>query len=478
MTQPAASPECPPLLVAGERVRAEATITLVNPATGEAFGTAPLATATHLDAAVAGARAALPGWAGDRAARCAALSAMAGILIANRDELARLLALEIGLPLRVAADEVTAASAFLTYRATQTPPASLLKDDGRERIDVLRKPIGVVGAIMPWNAPLLIACEKIGTALAAGNTVVMKASPLAPLALARLGELIADTVPAGVLSILPGGADLGEALVAHAHVGMISFTGSVRAGQAIMAAAAPGLKRLSLELGGNDPAIVLPDADVAAIAPRLFMGAFYRSGQICAAIKRVYVHRAAADAFADALAALARAAVPGDPFDPATTMGPLSNRPQFDIVGDLVAASRAGGGRVVTGGAPFDRPGFFYAPTIIRSDDDADPLVAGEQFGPALPVLAYDSVNEAIARANATSFGLGASVWCGDVEAGAAVATRIEAGSAWVNRHGLVLPDVPFGGMKLSGLGRANGDVGYDSYCELQTVSVAKPRAK
>jgi acyl-CoA reductase-like NAD-dependent aldehyde dehydrogenase len=288
--------------------------------------------------------------------------------------------------------------------------------------------------------------------------------------------LVSDAVPAGVLSILPGGADLGEALVAHPGVGMISFTGSIRAGQAIMANAASGLKRLSLELGGNDAAIVLPDADVASTATKLFMGAFYRSGQVCAAIKRLYVHRDIAAPVTEALARIAQATVVGDPFEPNVTLGPLSNRQQFGIVKDLIESSVACGGQPVTGGAPLARSGNFIPPTLICDVDEDNPLVQEEQFGPALPIITYDTIDEAVARANDTRFGLGGSVWTSDTEAGTAVARRLKCGSAWVNRHGLVMPDIPFGGMKFSGLGRANGSVGFDSYAELQTVSIAKPR--
>jgi hypothetical protein len=244
-----------------------------------------------------------------------------------------------------------------------------------------------------------------------------------------------------------------------------------------MANAASGLKRLSLELGGNDAAIVLPDIDIARIAPKLFFAAFYRSGQVCAAIKRLYVHESI---FAELVAAMKQVAEQtklGDPFDPTITMGPISNRPQFDKFSDIVASSLATGGKAVTGGAPLDRSGYFYPPTIVTDVDHDNPLVQQEQFGPALPVLPFASIEDAISAANDTTFGLGGSVWSGDTDAAVAIARRLDSGSAWVNRHGLVLPDIPFGGMKSSGLGRANGNVGFDSYSELQTISVALPRS-
>ena len=345
-------------------------------------------------------------------------------------------------------------------------------------MQVIRKPAGVVGAIIPWNAPMMIACEKIGTAFAAGDTVVMKPSPFAPLSLLLLGKLVQSAVPAGILSILPGSDDLGAALVVHEKVAMISFTGSISAGRAIMANGASTLKRLSLELGGNDAAIVLPDVNVAKTAQKLFFGAFYRGGQVCAAIKRLYVHRDIYDDMVAALKTIAEHNVLGDPFDDKTSMGPISNAPQFERVKSLVAQSVDAGGTILTGGKALERPGYFYAPTLVTDVDADNPLVTQEQFGPVLPIIAYDDIDEAIAAANATSFGLGGSIWTDDIEVGAALARRLESGSAWVNRHGLVMPDTPFGGMKQSGVGRANGQAGLDAYAELQTISIALPRKK
>ncbi|EQB01053.1 hypothetical protein L485_11355 [Sphingobium baderi LL03] len=463
------------LLLSGKLMEGADTVDVENPSTNTLLAKAPQASHAQLDNAIAAATR-VSDWKQDDALRRATLRAMSEIMSANRDSLALTLSLEIGLPFKVAQDEISASATFLLYRAETEAPLDVLHDDARQRVEVVRKPIGVVGAIIPWNAPMLIACEKIATAFAVGNTVVMKPSPLAPLTLLQFGELVSDAVPPGVLSILPGGAELGAALVAHPQVGMISFTGSIRAGQAIMVNAAPGLKRLSLELGGNDAAIVLPDADIDSVAPRLFMGAFYRSGQVCAAIKRLYVHRDIAASLIEALRNVAETAVLGDPFDPAVTFGPLSNRQQFEIVKGLVDTAVSQGGSVATGGSPLNRPGNFFPPTLVTDVDESNPLVQQEQFGPALPILSYDSIDDAVDRANSTQFGLGGSVWTSDVDAGTAVVRRIQSGSVWVNRHGLVLPDTPFGGMKLSGLGRANGNVGFDSYAELQTVSVAKPR--
>lgn len=463
------------MLVAGMLCEGTDTIDIQNPSTGEICATVPAATPMQLEQAITAA-ADSGSWSEDEDLRRATLRAMAEVVGSHCDELARLLSIEIGLPFKVAHDEVSAASGFLRYRAEVPLPRDPLYDDARQKVDVVRRPIGVVGAIIPWNAPMLIACEKIATAFAAGNSVVMKPSPLAPLALLRLGELCAGVVPPGMLNVVPGAAEIGTMLVAHPQVGMVSFTGSIRTGQSIMAAAAPGLKRLSLELGGNDAAIVLPDIDVAKVAPRLFMGAFYRGGQVCAAIKRLYVHRDVVGELTEALKAQAEACVLGEPFDAATTMGPLSNRQQFDIVSNLVAEAKAQGGTVVCGGSSLDRPGYFFRPTLFTDVEESNPLVQEEQFGPALPIVTFANADEAVTRANTTRFGLGGSVWATDADAATRIAVQLRCGSAWVNRHGIVQPDVPFGGMKLSGVGRANGNVGLDSYAELQTVSVAKPR--
>jgi acyl-CoA reductase-like NAD-dependent aldehyde dehydrogenase len=451
---------------------------VVNPSTGETITDVHLATPADLEQAVKSARAAAPAWGADAPARAAALETIATTITDSAEELARLLSTEIGVPLKDTRLEAAGAAAFARYRARTPLPEDVLHDDERQSVVVRRRPIGVVGAILPWNAPLLIAAEKIAAAFAAGNTVVVKSSPLAPLTVARLGELLQDRLPAGVLSILSGEADLGAALVEHDNVGMISFTGSIRAGRQIMAAAAPRLKRLSLELGGNDAAVVLPDADVARTAPKVFANAVYRSGQICAGIKRVYVHADIYEATVAAFADLANRTAVGDPFADGIAIGPLSNRMQFERVEALVDDARASGARVVAGGARIGNRGAFYAPTVITGAGPDVAVVAEEQFGPVVPVIRYDHLDEAVDAANGTDFGLGASVWGTDTDAAAAVAGRLDAGSVWVNRHGVVSPEVPFGGTKQSGVGRSNGDVGVDAYSELTTISVALNRTR
>ncbi len=461
------------LLVAGTQVRVENRIAVVNPATGRAFADCPVASDAHLQLAIDSADVARVGWARDADLRRTMLLGMAEVLTENRDLLARTLSQETGVPLRDTTIEAAGAAAFAKFRGAGVLPVDQIHDDGRQSVRVYRAPIGIVGAIVPWNAPLLISAEKIATAFAAGNVVVLKPSLLAPLTTVLLGSLLADVLPPGVLHVLPGDDDLGRALVAHRKVGMISFTGSIGAGRAIMAAAAPRLKRLSLELGGNDAAIVLPDIDIPRVASQIFRGAFYRSGQVCAAIKRLYVHDDIHDEFVAALADVAEKTTVGGPFDPDVTMGPLSNRPQFDRVRHLVDDAVSAGATIVTGGHPIARDGYFHAPTLVTGVGPGAAVVAEEQFGPVLPIQSFTDIDATVAAANDTDYGLGASVWTADADAGSAIAANLEAGSVWVNRHGIVSPEVPFGGMKQSGVGRTNGGPGLDQYSELKTVSVA-----
>lgn len=449
---------------------------VVNPSTGELITT--LAPVGSVDVAVERALRAVPAWAADPDQRRAALATMAVVITENADRLARTLSLETGVPLRDTLLEVGGAAAFAQHRATTPLRRDVIHDDARQSVVVVRRPIGVVGAILPWNAPLMVGVEKVSCALAVGNTVIVKPSPLAPLAVLLLAELLTDHLPDGVLQVLVGGNDVGVDIVRHPGIGMISFTGSTQTGRAIMADAAPRLKRLSLELGGNDAAIVLPDVDVAKVAAKLFTGAFYRTGQVCAAIKRLYVHADVHADLVDAIATIATSTPVGDPFDDGIRLGPVSNPAQRGRVADLVDSARTLGGAIVTGGGALDRPGTFYAPTVVTGLAESAPLVAQEQFGPALPVQLWRDVDEVVHLANDSDFGLGASVWSTDPDRATALGERLEAGSVWVNRHGVIAPDVPFGGVKQSGVGRANGDVGVDAYSEPTTISIAKNRPR
>jgi acyl-CoA reductase-like NAD-dependent aldehyde dehydrogenase len=462
------------MTIDGQAVPAEQTFGVINPATGEVFAQAPECTREQLDAALESAHKAQLSWKTDAAARTEALLAAADAVDAAAKELGPLLTAEQGKPVAQAIGEAKGVALWLRHFAKLDLPREVIQDDERVFAEVVRRPVGVVAAITPWNFPLSMAAWKFAPALRAGNTVVVKPSPYTPLATLRLGEVLRDVLPPGVLTIVSGGDELGGWMTAHPLVRKISFTGSVATGKKVAAAAAPDLKRVTLELGGNDPAIVLDDVEVEAVAAKLFWSAFRNSGQVCIAVKRVYVPERLHDDLVDALAAKARAAKVGDGMAEGTDLGPINNKPQFERVSELVSDALSNGATAAAGGGPLDRPGYFFAPTVLTGVSDGTRIVDEEQFGPALPVIPYRDVDDALARANATTFGLGGSVWSADPDRAADVAERLETGTAWVNTHAALAPHQPFGGAKWSGIGVENGSWGLLGYTEIQVVHRAK----
>jgi acyl-CoA reductase-like NAD-dependent aldehyde dehydrogenase len=369
--------------------------------------------------------------------------------------------------------EAYVASSFMKHAAGTEVPVDVIEDNEQRSVVVVRKPVGVVAAITPWNAPVLILCEKIATALLVGNTVVAKPSPFTSLATLALGELWKDIIPPGVLNIVAGGDELGAALVNHPTVRMVSFTGSVAAGRQIAQSAGAALKNILLELGGNDAAIVLPDVDVDTVAVQIFGRAFIMSGQGCAAIKRLYVHRSIFEPMVAALAQLAEATQPAQNGADGA-LDPLTTLPQYERVRMILDDALHHGAHIAAGGHALDRDGYFIAATIL-TDVTADmKVVAEEQFGPLLPVIPYDDIDDAIAAANATEYGLAGSIWTSDIALGAELAARLDCGTTWVNSHAEVAPHIPFGGAKNSGTGRTGGHQGLDAYAELQTQYIYK----
>lgn len=462
------------MTIEGTAVTSDVRYVVEDPANGEALAEAPECSQAQLDRAMGAATEALASWSGDAAQRRRVLEGIAAVVEANLAELTSLITAEQGKPLFEARAELGDVVGDLRYFARLELPEELLWDDGLRTVKVLRRPVGPVAAITPWNFPLGTAVAKIAPALAAGCTVVLKPSPFTPLTCLRLGELAREVVPAGVLNILSGSNKLGAAMVEHPVPRMVSFTGSVATGKHIASAAAPDLKRVTLELGGNDPAIVLDDADVASVADGIFTNAFANCGQVCVAIKRVYVPEVIYDQVVSALAERARAAKVGDGRLDGTDIGPLCNRMQFERVSELVAEALAGGGTAVTGGAAMGGSGYFYEPTVVAGVSDGVRLVDEEQFGPALPVLSYRNLDEALARANATPFGLGASIWTSDPDRAAAVAPKVDAGTVWVNTHQSAVPGQPFGGLKWSGIGVEGGRWGLLGFTELQALHVVR----
>ncbi|MBB5222342.1 acyl-CoA reductase-like NAD-dependent aldehyde dehydrogenase [Amaricoccus macauensis] len=461
------------MTIGGEATGTSDRFEVRNPSTGEVVDTAPNATAADLDRAVAAARAAQAPWAAladeERAAACRAVTE---VLTANAEELARLLTLEQGKPLNGLGSrwEMGGAAAWAGYTSGLSLPPQVLQDTNEGKVEVHRKPIGVVGSITPWNFPVMIAVWHYLPAIRAGNTVVLKPSPLTPLATLRMIELASAVLPAGVLNVVSGddkGFNVGAAMSAHPGIDKIVFTGSTATGRHVMRSAAENLKRLTLELGGNDAGIVLPDADPAKIAEGLFWGAFINNGQTCAAMKRLYVHDSIHDAVCDALVAYAEKIPVGDGMDENSVLGPVQNAMQYGKVSKLVADAVTRG-KVLLGGKPGE--GLFFPPTIISGLSNGDALVDEEQFGPALPVIRYTDVDEAVMAANDSPNGLGGSVWSADIDAAKGVGRRMECGSVWINKHGAIQPNAPFGGVKQSGFGVQFAEEGLKENTTAQVV--------
>ncbi len=460
------------LLIDGRLEDGDATMDVINPATEEVLSACPRGSKAQLDKAVAAAKAAFPAWSRTSLdERKKVLNAIADIAEANAAELGRLLTQEQGKPLGDAVGEAYGLAAFFRYYTSLDMPSKIIEESEGRKVEMRRKPLGVIGAIIPWNFPLILIGMKLPAALLAGNTVVLKPAPTTPLATLRLAELIKDVVPAGVLNVITDANDLGGELTKHPDVRKISFTGSTATGKKVMASAAETLKRITLELGGNDAGIVLDDVDPKTAAPKIFAGAFQNSGQVCIAMKRLYVHESIYDEMCDELVTLAKAAVVGDGLQQGTSIGPLQNRMQFDKVTELLADARKHGTVLAGGDTP--EKGYFIRPTIVRDITDGTRLVDEEQFGPVLPVIKYSDPEDALVRANASPYGLGGSIWSSNMDRAHAMAERMDAGTVWINKHIDLAPHIPFGGAKQSGLGVEMGEEGLAEFTQLQVINAA-----
>jgi acyl-CoA reductase-like NAD-dependent aldehyde dehydrogenase len=462
------------LLIGGKLVAGDTVMDVINPATEKVLAICPRGSEAQLNAAVAAAKAAFKGWARQPVnERRACINKLADAIEARTTEFARLLTQEQGKPLSESTAEITYTAAFLRYLASLDLHGRMIEDNDVRRVELRRKPLGVVGCIIPWNFPVLIVAFKAPVALLAGNTIVIKPAPTTPLTTLRIGELCAEIFPPGVVNIITDQNDLGGALTAHPDIAKISFTGSTETGKKVMASAASTIKRITLELGGNDAAIVMPDADAKAIAPGIFGAATMNAGQVCLAIKRVYAHDSVYDELCSELARLADAAIVDDGLKQGAQIGPLQNKMQYEKVKGFLADARANG-NIIAGGEVEDRPGYFIRPTIVRDVEDGCRIVDEEQFGPILPIIRYSDPQAALERANASPWGLGGSVWGADRDKAYNLACEMESGTVWINKHLDFGPNIPFGGAKQSGIGVEFAEEGLHEFTQIQVINEAR----
>jgi acyl-CoA reductase-like NAD-dependent aldehyde dehydrogenase len=462
------------LLIDGKLEDGSAQIPVINPATEDLVAQCPVASMDQLNRAVAAAKAAQPGWAAlPLDEKRAALSRIADRIEEKLGDLARLLTLEQGKTIGDSEGEIKGLIGTIRFLNTLELKPEIHEDSDRRLVEIHYRPLGVVAGIIPWNFPLILIGNKLSPALLMGNTLVLKPAPTTPLSTLLLGELIADLVPPGVINVIADANDLGDALTSHPDVAKVSFTGSTATGRKVMRSAADGLKRVTLELGGNDPAIVLEDANPKDIAASIFQSTFLNSGQVCVSIKRAYVHEKVYDELCEELSALADAVVVDDGSKQGTQLGPIQNRAQFEKVKSYLDVAKRDG-VIAAGGTLPDRPGYFVRPTIVRDIADGSPLVDEEQFGPILPLIRFSDTAEAVRRANALPFGLAASVWSPDIERARAVAEQIDAGTVWINQHLDLAPSIPLPAAKQSGIGIELSFEGLKDFSQMTVLNIRK----
>ncbi|WP_219895059.1 aldehyde dehydrogenase family protein [Aquisediminimonas profunda] len=459
------------MLINGKLVSTPTNFEVLNPATEEVIARAPCATRDLLRDAVTAARNAFPIWRDTPIAERQRVVRQIGTAIeTNADALKRLLTLEQG-KARAGADwEIDGSAAWCAAISEQSLTPEIIENEKNHFVETRRVPLGVIGAITPWNFPVLLAIWKIAPALLTGNTMILKPSPFTPLTSLKLGELVQSIVPPGVLNVLSGGDELGSWISSHPDIDKISFTGSTSTGKKIVQAASNTLKRVTLELGGNDPAIVMPDVDPTAIAKELFWAAFQNSAQFCVAAKRIYIHEDIYDAVRDELVTYAKTIKIGNGSHQGTELGPIQNRMQYEKLKDLIADIKSNGSKIALGGDVPVGQGYFVPITIVDDPSEDSRIVKEEAFGPILPLLKFNDINDVIARANDTHYGLAASVWSNDLALARKVAERIEAGTVWINEVHVFGPHIAFGGHKQSGIGVENAREGLAEYTNSQTI--------
>jgi aldehyde dehydrogenase (NAD+) len=465
-----------PNLINGKMVETSDTLDVVNPATEEVIGLVPACGAAELDSAVAAARAAFGPWSKTPIEdRRNYIRGVAKAISDNSDELFRLLTSEQGKPHEQAKQEIMGAAYMTATQADLDLDDEMVQDDEKESIRTRRVPVGVVGGIVPWNFPVSMAVQKIVPAMLSGCTIILKPSPFTPLTTLRIAELIADVVPAGVVNIITGEDSLGPLITSHPDIDKITFTGSTATGKKIMEGASADLKRITLELGGNDASIVMPDADPKKVAEQLFWSSFMNAGQICIAAKRVYIHEDIYDELSAAIAEYAKNVKVGDGSEQGTGVGPIQNKKQYERVLELIEDAKDKGYKFLTGGdTDPSGTGYFVPLTILDNPPEDARIVAEEQFGPVMPLMKFSTEEEVIERANNSDYGLAGAVWTGDADKGVEIAEQLETGTVWINQFLKLTPHTPFAGHKQSGFGAEYGKEGLLEFTYPQVIMVNK----
>jgi acyl-CoA reductase-like NAD-dependent aldehyde dehydrogenase len=468
------------MTINGRPQDAAKTIEVFNPATRAVVANVPDASREQLDAAVAAARRAFDSWRSrPQAERNRALQAVGAVIDRHAEDFISLLTMEQGKPRAGAHWEIFGAAIWCQELAKYTLAEEIVEDTPDRRVITRFPPVGVVGAITPWNFPVLLAIWKIAPALATGNCIIVKPSPFTPLCTLKLGEMCRDILPPGVFNVITGGDELGRWMTSHAGIDKIAFTGSTETGKHVMRSAAGTMKRVTLELGGNDPAIVLPDVDPRSLAPQLFWAAFQNNAQFCNATKRLYLHERVYDAVLAELVHYTQTVKVGNGADPDTQLGPIQNYPQYMKVREYFEDCRRNGYRFAVGGeVESNAKGWFLPVTLVDNPPEDSRIVTEEPFGPILPVLKWNDEEDVIRRANNSRYGLGASVWGEDLLAVQRIGARLEVGTVWLNEVHQYSPNQAFGGHKESGLGCENSLHGLMEYTNWQTITLNKKRQK
>ena len=446
----------------------------MNPATEQQIGVITMGNEDDVNRAVAAAKAAFETYSRTtKEERLALLEKLLEVTKARMEDLAQAITAEMGAPITMSRSP----QADSAVEHLQDFIKALKSLDERETLPngdtLVREPIGVCGLITPWNWPLMIAIWHIVPGIRTGNAVVIKPSPFTPLSTLRMVELINEVLPPGLLNVVSGGDELGAELTNHRGIDKIVFTGSIATGKKVMASAANSVTPVTLELGGNDPGIMLPGTDPSQFVEGLFFGSMINSGQTCGALKRLYVHEDDLDAVSSALVEFSKNIPMGDGMEESSMLGPLQNKRQFDRVVELVEDAKAHGGKVLIGGEATGGANYFYPVTFVTGVSDGVRLVDEEQFGPVLPIITYTDLDDAIRRANGTDFGLDASVWGADRDETARVAAQLEAGTVYENKHADIAPHIPFGGIKCSGIGVEFGEEGLAAYTSIKVINAA-----